>query len=595
MKKSNLLHPKEAFQRRQSAHIALNDPANIWQDRSRIHRSRSSRSFVDATGSFFRSGYGRIKRFLSIGPSRRKRKSSNLCPEIAEQTNGELFHRPRRRRTNNYEMNSLESTDLELAKEAHTLNHENDDIEVGLDASRIQISSENSLSSQIQENKVSSSTPNAALELHPYMDFPFLIDDNTISWIRSNHVMFVMRGLSGSGKSTLVKAIKSIYAKDATGDFVICSADDFFMHNGSYNFDISRISDAHDDCQNRMKEAVTSRVRTIVIDNTNVMYWEMKTYVQHANKEGYLVILVEPKTPWRLNANILAEKNSHGVSKEVLQKKIKSYKEIVPLYYGWFLSSYDGKQLLDLSKSLLQLCLQKCDKFHSDFLEFSSMINLPSQLNYYSRPHSKDTQISNKLHCTAKFCGKARKGKYSDDALEYVTNKEVIASLGLLSKLTVIGFVFSKATFGARVKLSDIQLELYGQNDEERNNSRVNSNTSKVNSTFEYVGAEEQENLQNMSSIEKTTNFNPIPNKGRRAHITLGTADGVPPVQTGFDLLEAVQFERNAFKEKLYYNIFTYQIPGTNYVLRRYRHDLWVLYTESKNISYDALFTANYT
>ena len=81
-----------------------------------------------------------------------------------------------------------------------------------------------------------------------------------------------------------------------------------------------------------MKEAVTSRVRTIVIDNTNVMYWEMKTYVQHANKEGYLVILVEPKTPWRLNANILAEKNSHGVSKEVLQKKIKSYKEIVPLF-----------------------------------------------------------------------------------------------------------------------------------------------------------------------------------------------------------------------------------------------------------------------
>ena len=98
-----------------------------------------------------------------------------------------------------------------------------------------------------------------------------------------------------------------------------------------------------------------------------------------------------------------------------------------------------------------------------------------------------------------------------------------------------------------------------------------------------------------MSSIEKTTNFNPIPNKGRRAHITLGTADGVPPVQTGFDLLEAVEFEKNAFKEKLYYNIFTYQIPGTNYVLRRYRHDLWVLYTASKNISYDALFTANYT
>ena len=72
-------------------------------------------------------------------------------------------------------MNSLESTDLELAKEAHTLNHENDDIEVGLDASRIQISSESSLSGNIQENELSSSTTNTALELHPYMNFPFLI------------------------------------------------------------------------------------------------------------------------------------------------------------------------------------------------------------------------------------------------------------------------------------------------------------------------------------------------------------------------------------------------------------------------------------
>ena len=566
------------------------------RDRSYIPRSRSSRSFTEATGSFFRSSFSQIKRLLSIGPPTRKRKCSDLCPEVAEHnTNGEFIHRPRRRRTNNYEMNSLQNNDLEIAEEAQTLNQNNDDVEEGLDATRIQISSESPVPCQLQVNEVSSTTASSELAQRPHMNFPFLIDDNTISWIRSNHVMFIMRGLSGSGKSTLVKAIKSIYAKDATGDFVICSADNFFMSNGSYNFDISRISDAHDDCQNRMKEAVTSRVRTVVIDNTNVMYWEMKTYFQNANKEGYHVILVEPKTPWRLNADILAEKNSHGVSKEVLQKKVRSYNSIVPLYYGWFLSSYDGKRLLDLSKSLLQLCLQKCDKFQSDFQEFSSMINLPSQLNYYSRPHSKDSQISNKLHCTAKFCGKARKGNYSDDAMEYVSNQEVIASHGLLSKLSVIGFVFSKGTFGARVKLSEIQLELYGQNDDELRCNKFNSSTSKVNSSFEYVGAEEHENLENMSSIEKTTNFNPIPNKGRRAHITLGTADGVAPVQTGFDLLEAVDFEKNALKEKLYYNIFTFRIPETQYVLRRYRHDLWVLYTAAKNISYDAIFTANYT
>merc|ERR1712038_1314453 len=139
------------------------------------------------------------------------------------------------------------------------------------------------------------------------------------------------------------------------------------------------------------------------------------------------------------------------------------------------MSSYDGKRLLDLSQSLLKLCLEKCDKFHSDFQEFSSMINLPSQLNYYSRPHSKDGQVSNKLHCTAKFCGKARKGKYSSDVLEYVSNRELTASLGLLSKLSVIGFVITKGTFGARLALSDIQLELYKQNDDELRSTLFNS------------------------------------------------------------------------------------------------------------------------
>ena len=67
------------------------------RDRSYIPRSRSSRSFTEATGSFFRSSFSQIKRLLSIGPPTRKRKCSDLCPEVAEHnTNGEFIHRPRR-------------------------------------------------------------------------------------------------------------------------------------------------------------------------------------------------------------------------------------------------------------------------------------------------------------------------------------------------------------------------------------------------------------------------------------------------------------------------------------------------------------------
>ena len=124
-------------------------------------------------------------------------------------------------------MESLENNELELAVEAQTLNDEKtEDVEEGLDAARITISS-STKDDQIQVNEISSTTNTTLDQL--FMDFPFFVDDDTIKWIRSNRVMFIMRGLPGSGKSTLVKTIKSIYAKDATGDFCICSADDFFF------------------------------------------------------------------------------------------------------------------------------------------------------------------------------------------------------------------------------------------------------------------------------------------------------------------------------------------------------------------------------
>ena len=556
---------------------------------SNLHRSRSTRSFAEITGSFFRSTCNGISRFFSKQHSKRKRKRTSVSPEV----NGETFQRSRRQRTNHYEMESLENNELELAVEAQTLNDEKtDDVEEGLDAARITISN-STKDDQIQVNEISSTTTTVIDEL--FMDFPFFVDDDTIKWIRSNRVMFIMRGLPGSGKSTLVKTIQSIYAEDATGDFCICSADDFFMSEGCYRFDASRLSDAHEDCQSRMKEALTSRTRTVVIDNTNVMYWEMKPYIQFADQEGYFVILVEPKTPWRLNAEVLANKNTHSVPKEALEKKIKVFKPIVPFYYAWFLSSYDGNRLMDVSKNLLKLCLETCDKFQSDFQEFSDQLDLSSQVNYYARKQDENTQISSKLHCTANFCGRARKGKYSESVIRYASNPEVSASLGLLSRLSVIGFVMTKSSFGARVRLSDIQLELYNQNDEEFKGINGLSSEPTANSSFEYVGSEQRRNLENMGKIEKIADFSPVSGKGRRAHITLGTAKGVSPVQTGFDLLEAVSFEQNASKEKLYYNIFTFQIPETKYVLRRYRNDLWVLYTASKDMLYDAIFTANYT
>jgi len=58
--------------------------------------------------------------------------------------------------------------------------------------------------------------------------------------------MFLLRGVPGSGKSTISKRIQQLYDTDC-----VCSADDYFMKNGTYNYDNSKIQDAHKWCQQK--------------------------------------------------------------------------------------------------------------------------------------------------------------------------------------------------------------------------------------------------------------------------------------------------------------------------------------------------------
>ena len=74
-----------------------------------------------------------------------------------------------------------------------------------------------------------------AQETHSY---PYLDDSQSLSWIRSNRTMFVMRGLPGSGKSFLVKKIVRAYGAE---NVAVCSADDYFIQSdGTYKWDQSR-------------------------------------------------------------------------------------------------------------------------------------------------------------------------------------------------------------------------------------------------------------------------------------------------------------------------------------------------------------------
>jgi predicted kinase len=115
--------------------------------------------------------------------------------------------------------------------------------------------------------------------------------------------LFLLRGLPGSGKSTLAK---SLGGKNFEADM-------FFMNNGVYEFDATKLPNAHRWCQSRVVLSMEDLDERIVVSNTFTQEWEMKQYTDLAKEFGYIVysLIVE---------NRHDGVNSHNVPDEALTK-----------------------------------------------------------------------------------------------------------------------------------------------------------------------------------------------------------------------------------------------------------------------------------
>lgn len=129
-------------------------------------------------------------------------------------------------------------------------------------------------------------------------------------------IITLVRGVSGSGKSSFV----SVMVDDRV---VNLEADMYFMKDGQYTFDASKLKQAHSWCQGQAEEVMQSK-RRVVVSNTFTTEWEMKPYLDLAEKYGYTVftIVVEKRHD---NSDV------HNVPQETRKKQAERLSKSIKL------------------------------------------------------------------------------------------------------------------------------------------------------------------------------------------------------------------------------------------------------------------------
>jgi predicted kinase len=136
--------------------------------------------------------------------------------------------------------------------------------------------------------------------------------------------VYGMRGLPGSGKDTYIKS------RWDTDKITVCSADHFFMVDGEYRFDESKLSLAHATCMRNFLHALASNVEIVIVNNTNINVHEISPYAAVAAAMEYQFEVIEIKA----KTEHCIARNSHGVSAQQIGAMAEAMRrEVLPPWW----------------------------------------------------------------------------------------------------------------------------------------------------------------------------------------------------------------------------------------------------------------------